>query len=51
MKETIVEVLSQDNNYRSSNVEIQQRSVEYLALSKFATEDILVSPVSLLIFS
>lgn len=43
LKETIVEVLSQDSNYRSSNVEIQQRSVEYLALSKVVTEDILVS--------
>lgn len=43
MKETIVEVLSQDSNCRSSNVEIQQRSVEYLALSKVCNEDILVS--------
>lgn len=43
LKETIVEVLSQDSNYRSSNVEIQQRSVEYLVLSKIVTEDILVS--------
>lgn len=43
LKETIVEVLSQDSNYRSSNVEIQQRSVEYLALSRVVTEDILVS--------
>uniref|UniRef100_A0A5K3EID8 AP-2 complex subunit alpha n=2 Tax=Mesocestoides corti TaxID=53468 RepID=A0A5K3EID8_MESCO len=43
LKDTIVEVLSQDNNYRSSNVEIQQRSVEYLALSKFTTNDILAT--------
>lgn len=43
LKETIVEVLSQDSNYRSSNVEIQQRSVEYLALSKVVTEDILAT--------
>ncbi|VDM33048.1 unnamed protein product [Hydatigera taeniaeformis] len=43
LRETIVEVLSQDSNYRSSNVEIQQRSVEYLALSKVVTEDILAT--------
>ena len=43
LRETIVEVLSQDSNYRSSNVEIQQRSVEYLALSKVVSGDILVS--------
>ncbi|VUZ40447.1 unnamed protein product [Hymenolepis diminuta] len=43
LKKTIVEVLTQDNNYRSSNVEIQQRSVEYLALSKVVTEDILAT--------
>ncbi|KAM7538001.1 hypothetical protein Aperf_G00000061747 [Anoplocephala perfoliata] len=43
LKGTITEVLSQDSNYRSSNVEIQQRSVEYLALSKVVTEDILAA--------
>ncbi|VDO13313.1 unnamed protein product [Rodentolepis nana] len=43
LKETIVDVLSQDSNYRSSNIEIQQRSVEYLSLSKVVTEDILAT--------
>ncbi|BHF63758.1 AP-2 complex subunit alpha-2 [Sparganum proliferum] len=43
LKETIVEVLAQDSNYRSSDVEIQQRSVEYLALSRVATQDVLAT--------
>ncbi|VDN16243.1 unnamed protein product, partial [Dibothriocephalus latus] len=41
LKESIVEVLGQDSNYRSSDVEIQQRSAEYLALSRVATQDVL----------
>lgn len=43
IKSDIQSVLQNDSNLRSSNVEIQQRATEYLALSRIATDDVLVS--------
>lgn len=38
-----LQVLKSDNNLRNSDVELQQRSVEYLQLSTVASTDVLVS--------
>ena len=37
------QVLKSDNNMRNSDVELQQRSIEYLQLSSITTPDVLVS--------
>ncbi|VDP79236.1 unnamed protein product [Echinostoma caproni] len=41
IKPQIQDVLMNDSNLRSSNIEIQQRAVEYLALSRTASDDFL----------
>ena len=38
----MLQVLKSDNNMRNSDVELQQRSIEYLQLSSIATQDVLV---------
>lgn len=43
-KATIQEVLRCDSQIRNSDVELQQRAVEYLKLSSIASTDVLVSP-------
>ncbi|CAI2729014.1 unnamed protein product [Schistosoma spindalis] len=43
IKSDIQSVLQNDSNLRSSNVEIQQRATEYLALSRIATDDVLAT--------
>ncbi|CAL8070129.1 unnamed protein product [Calicophoron daubneyi] len=43
IKPDVQEVLMNDSNLRSSNVEIQQRAVEYLTLSRVATDDVLAT--------
>ncbi|GAA29663.2 AP-2 complex subunit alpha, partial [Clonorchis sinensis] len=43
IKADIQDVLMNDSNLRSSNVEIQQRATEYLALSRIATDDVLAT--------
>ncbi|RNA15633.1 AP-2 complex subunit alpha-2 isoform X1 [Brachionus plicatilis] len=43
IKPQIQHVLKQENNLRSSDVEIQQRSVEYLQLSMIADADVLAT--------
>lgn len=45
-KATIQEVLRCDSQIRNSDVELQQRAVEYLKLSSIASTDVLVSSVS-----
>lgn len=42
-KATIQEVLRCDSQIRNSDVELQQRAVEYLKLSSIASTDVLVS--------
>lgn len=42
-KSTIQEVLRCDSQIRNSDVELQQRAVEYLKLSSIASTDVLVS--------
>ena len=42
-KATIQEVLRSDSQIRNSDVELQQRAVEYLKLSSIASTDVLVS--------
>lgn len=44
-KATIQEVLRCDSQIRNSDVELQQRAVEYLKLSSIASTDVLVSSV------
>ena len=44
------QVLRSDNNMRNSDVELQQRSIEYLCLSSLATADVLVSYLILCLF-
>ncbi|XP_052799568.1 AP-2 complex subunit alpha-2-like isoform X2 [Mya arenaria] len=43
IKHTIQDVLKSDNNMRNSDVELQQRSIEYLQLSSIATADVLAT--------
>lgn len=43
-KSTIQEVLRSDSQIRNSDVELQQRAVEYLKLSSIASTDVLVRP-------
>lgn len=43
IKTTIQDVLRSDNNMRNSDVELQQRSIEYLCLSSLATADVLAT--------
>lgn len=43
IKSTIQDVLKSDNNLRNSDVELQQRSVEYLQLSTVASTDVLAT--------
>ncbi|CAH8631250.1 unnamed protein product [Dicrocoelium dendriticum] len=43
IKADVQDVLLNDSNLRSSNVEIQQRATEYLALSRIATDDVLAT--------
>lgn len=43
VKATIQDVLRSDSQLRNSDVELQQRAVEYLRLSCIASTDILVS--------
>lgn len=43
IKNTIQDVLKSDNNMRNSDVELQQRSIEYLQLSSIATADVLAT--------
>ncbi|KAL3314365.1 AP-2 complex subunit alpha-2 [Cichlidogyrus casuarinus] len=45
IKEYIQEALQSDTNYRSSDVEIQQRAVEYYALSQVANSEAVVLEV------
>lgn len=42
IKPQVQDVLKNDSNLRSSDIEIQQRAVEYLALSRTASDDFLV---------
>lgn len=46
-KSTIQEVLRSDSQIRNSDVELQQRAVEYLKLSSIASTDVLVRPHAL----
>lgn len=43
IKETIQNVLLSDTNIRNADTEIQQRAVEYLQLSKVASQDVLAT--------
>ena len=45
-KATIQEVLRSDSQIRNSDVELQQRAVEYLKLSSIASTDVLVSALA-----
>lgn len=45
-KATIQEVLRCDSQIRNSDVELQQRAVEYLKLSSIASTDVLVAPTA-----
>jgi hypothetical protein len=38
-----MQVFGSDNHQRNADVELQQRSVEYMQLSRVATADVLVS--------
>ena len=42
IKDEIQDILKNDSNLRNSDVEIQQRTMEYLTLSKIATDDVMV---------
>lgn len=39
----VIQVFNSDNHQRNADVELQQRSVEYILLSRVATTDVLVS--------